>query len=444
MSLKLRLMASIAASLLLTLVLGGAALFWQARTMAQNEITASFRVTEHALRVTLASDVQHKVTVRQVIASIDGHRNLRAYLFNEKNQVVAASRLGQGTLPAPGWFTAMIAPQPLSVRIALPLPGFPCTLLLQSDPANQAAQIWQFVRDAFGAMLLFCATALVFVWLIVGRSLRFFSRFQSGLRDIAERDYEARLAPEGGPDFAPLADGFNHMAERLADYRNKNQRLQEQILSLQDEERAEIARDLHDEVGPYLFAIQVDADRLAKSGNEQARECAGSIREAALHIQRHVKNILRQLRPVSGLDFGLETAIDDLIAFWKRRHPEIRFERQIDFGLKLDCRGEETAYRIVQESVSNAVRHGRPHAIRILLADHAGGVSLSIEDDGVGFGTGENKVGMGLKGMAERVRALHGEFAVEQRSHGVRVGAVLPRAGAQTVAEMAIRDMEEA
>ena len=439
MSLKLRLMASIAASLLLTLLLGGAALFWQARSAAQNEIEASFRVTEQAIRVTLQGDVQHKVTFRQVIGSIDGHRNLRAYLYNEKNQVIAASRLGQAGVPAPGWFTAMIAPEPMAVRIPLPLPGFPCTLLLKSDAANQAAQAWQFVRDAFAAMLLFSAIALISVWLIVEHSLRFFARFQSGLRNIAERDYEARLTPEGGPDFAPLAEGFNHMAERLAVYRHKNRRLQEQILSLQDEERAEIARDLHDEVGPYLFAIQVDADRLAKSGNDQARERAGSIREAAMHIQQHVKNILRQLRPVSGLDFGLETAIDDLIAFWKRRHPEIRFERQIAFGPKLDRRGEEAAYRIVQESISNALRHGHPRSIRVQLAEHDDGLSLVIEDDGNGFAETGYTRGMGLKGMAERVHALNGQFKLEHLTPGVRIRAVLPRAEMRHM-----RELEEA
>jgi two-component system sensor histidine kinase UhpB len=436
MSLKLRLMASLAASLVLTLLLGGAALFWQARAAAQNEIAASFRVTEHAIRITLESDVQHKVTFRQVIGSIDGHRNLRAYLYNEKNQVIAASKLGQATVPAPSWFTAMIAPAPLAVRIPLPLPGFPCILLLKSDPDNQAAQIWQFARVAFAAMLLFSATALVCVWLIVEHSLRFFARFQRGLRNIAERDYEARLTPEGGPDFAPLAESFNHMAERLAATRNTNRRLQEQILSLQDEERAEIARDLHDEVGPYLFAIQVDADRLAKSGTEQARERAGSIREAALHIQSHVKNILRQLRPVSGLDFGLETAIDDLIAFWKRRHPEIHFERQIASGVLLDRRSEETAYRIVQESISNALRHGHPRSIRVQLAGHADSVTLCIEDDGKGFAKMDHMGGMGLKGMAERVHALNGQFILEHLAPGVRVRAVLPRAEARQTLEL--------
>jgi two-component system sensor histidine kinase UhpB len=436
MSLKLRLILSIAASLVLTLVLGGAVLFWQARTEAQNEITSSFRVTEHSIRVTLASDLEHYVTVRQVIASIDGHRNLRAYLFNEKNQVVAASSLGREATPAPEWFAALVAPPPLTVRMALPLPGYPCTLLLKSDPANQAALTWQFLRDAFGAMLLFSVISLICVWLVMEHSLRFFRRFQSGLRTISDGDYETRIAPGGGPDFIPLVEGFNHMAERLSSYAKNNQRLQAQILSLQEEERAEIARDLHDEVGPYLFAIQVDADAIAKSGQPQAKERAGAIRQATLHIQRHVKNILRQLKPVNGLDFGLETAIDDLIAFWKQRHPDIKFERHIAASLKLDRRAEETAYRIVQESMSNAVRHGHPHAIRIQMRDQDGDVHLTVEDDGMGFTAGQNREGMGLKGMEERVRALNGEFAIEHRGKGVRIRAVLPGAGARNVREM--------
>ena len=437
MSLKLRLMACIAASLLLTLFVGGALLLWQARSAAQSEIAASFHVTEHALRVTLASDVRHDVTVRQVISSIDGHRNMRAYLFNEKNQVVAASKLGQ-TLSAPAWFVALVAPPPLSVAIPLPLPGFPCTLLLKSDPQNQIGQIWQFAREALFAMLLFSASALAFVWLTVGRALRFFGSFQNGLRTISDGDYEARLVPGGGPDFAPLTQGFNHMAERLSSYRQKNQRLQAQILSLQEEERAEIARDLHDEVGPYLFAIQVDADALARSGNEQAKARAGGIRQAALHIQRHVKQILRQLRPVNALDFGLETAIDDLIAFWKQRHPDIRFEREIVFGLALDRRGEEAAYRIVQESVSNAVRHGHPSAIRIAMREKGDGIELSIADDGQGFSAAQNDSGMGLKGMAERVQALNGTFTVENSMPGVRIVAVLPRASVPETREMEV------
>src|SRR5262249_35116737 len=121
---------------------------------------------------------------------------------------------------------------------------------------------------------------------------------------------------------------------------------------------------------------------------------------------------------------------------WKRRHPQIRFERQIEVGLKLDRRGEETAYRIVQEGLSNAVRHGRPAEIRIVLAEERGAACITVEDDGVGFAASENLGGMGLKGMAERVRAVNGVFKVEHRVRGTRVRAVLPGVGVREIREL--------
>jgi two-component system sensor histidine kinase UhpB len=426
MSLKLRLILSMVLSLMLALALGGAAITLSARAAVRDEVITAFQGARDQVRATLKGDVEHTVTMRQVIADFDGQRHVRAFLLNEQDNVIVASRLERSAADTPIWFARLIAPPPLSARIPIPIQGFPCTLLLKSDADIEIGQIWQLARDAFAAMVLFSVCTLLFVWLIVVRSLRFFGDFGSGLKTISDGDYEARLARKGPPELRGLADGFNHMAARLSSYRKSNQRLEQQMLTLQEEERGEIARDLHDEVGPYLFAIQVDADAIAKTGDGKARERAGAIREAALHVQRHVKDILRQLKPVSGLDFGLQTGIDDLIAFWKKRHPAIRFEREIA-DLPLDRRAEEALYRIVQESVSNAVRHGRPRFVRIALEETPDGVTLKVEDDGGGFDPANIHGGMGLKGMAERVHTLGGRFEVENRGRGVAVRALLPR-----------------
>lgn len=436
MSLKLRLILSIAVSLLLALMLGGAALTLSARAAVGDEVRAAFQGARDQVRETLTGDVQHTVTMRQVISGFDGQRHVRAALLNETNNVIVSSRLAVVHAPAPSWFAALIAPPVLTVRIPIPLEGFPCILVLTSDATNETGEIWQLARDAFAAMALFSAFTLLFVWAVIGRSLRFFRAFQEGLATVSDGDYEARLKPSGPPEFNALAKGFNHMAARLSQYRRTNQRLEQQLLTLQEEERAEIARDLHDEVGPYLFAIQVDAGAVAKSGGEAERERAGAIAKAALHIQRHVKHILRQLKPVSELDFGLEPAIDELIAFWKRGHPHIRFERMLDPAARLERRGEEALYRIVQESLNNAVRHGHPSQVSIALTAHKDGVMLSVEDDGEGFSEAGSKPGMGLKGMAERVRALNGQFRLEHKRRGVRICAILPaKAGRREMAE---------
>jgi two-component system sensor histidine kinase UhpB len=432
MSLQFRVLGSIAALLLLTLLCGGTLLSLRARSVVDIEVRTAFRGAVSSVRDTLKSDVQHTVTLRQVVASFEGQRHVRAALINEKGKVIVHSRIGRLNDPAPAWFARLMTPPVMTTQLNINLPQYPCVVELVSDPSSEIADVWDHARDTFAAMLLFCGAIMAAVSAAVAYALRFFRRFQTGLLAISDGGYDARLDARGPPEFAALAHGFNHMAARLEAFSDSNQRLQRQIQNVQEEERAGIARDLHDEVGPYLFAIQVDANKVAKSRQPETSALGAAIRDAAQHVQTHVKEILRQLRPVSSLDFGLEPAIADLIAFWTRRHPGIRFERDIAATPGLDRRGEDTIYRVVQESISNAVRHGNPQTIRIAVASGPDNVTVCVADDGGGLrqdASAELSLGRhGLAGMRERLRHLGGQLSIaEEPDHGVTVRAVLPK-----------------
>jgi two-component system sensor histidine kinase UhpB len=429
MSLQSRVLGSIAVLLVLALLCGGTLLLLQARSVAELEVHTAFRGAERSIRDTLQGNVEHTVTLRQVVASFEGQRHVRAALVNEKGRVIVQSQLGQQKSPAPGWFENLMTPPPLASRIPINLPGFPCVVVLTSDPRNEIAEVWDNARNAFLTMLVFCLATMVVVSLAFAQAFGFLRRFQAGLQEVAQGHYDARLDTRGAPELAALAQGFNHMTQRLAAFSDSNQRLERQIQNIQEEERAGIARDLHDEVGPYLFAIQVDANTAAKSADPKIRELGGTIRDAVLHVQRHVSDILRQLRPANDLEFGLQAAIADLVLFWSRRYPGIHFESAITSGLALDQRSEEAAFRIVQESLSNAVRHGNPQAIRIVIAEEVDGVAVCVEDNGGGLKQSGTGLGhMGLAGMEDRVRALKGQFRIENlQGQGVRVRALLPR-----------------
>lgn len=432
MSLQTRVLGSIAVLLVVALLCGGAVLSLDARSIAAIEVSAAFTAAESSVRDTLKSDVEHTVTLRQVVASFEGQRHVRAALVNEKGQVIVKSDIGQLPSPAPHWFARLILPPSMSARIPIDLPQYRCVVQLTSDPSSELADVWAHARDAFLTMLLFCAATMLLVSLAVAYVSRFLHRFHLGILEVSEEGYDTRLGQRGPPEFVALTKGFNHMAARLASFSENNRRLQLQIQSVQEEERAGIARDLHDEVGPYLFAIQVDAKALAESDEKVVQDLGSTIRDAAFHIQRHVREILRQLKPLSSLEFGLETAIADLIAFWSRRRPTTRFEYKITVSLPLDRSVEEVTYRIVQESVSNAVRHGEPKLIDITIAEEGDELLVSVEDDGGGLEDDAHvKWGLGhfgLAGMKERVKELRGHFWIEDLEHGVRVQARLPRA----------------
>jgi two-component system sensor histidine kinase UhpB len=213
--------------------------------------------------------------------------------------------------------------------------------------------------------------------------------------------------------------------------------LNEQLLTLQEEERSQIARDLHDEISPFLFAVNADLatiSRLASQG--RSAEIAGQIRstlEAVSHMQRQIRTMLGRLRPGVLADFGLATAIMSMVEFWRRRHPGTSFKVSLppggeSFGALTDI----TIYRIVQESLSNAVRHGNAAEIFVAVTtaptDGAGPnrVSVEVANDGqeidktAGFG-------FGLTGMQERVQALGGRLVLARKPGlGFSVTATLP------------------
>jgi len=247
---------------------------------------------------------------------------------------------------------------------------------------------------------------------------------------IGAGHYEARAPETGPPELARLGRGVNEMAGRLGAMRARNRALEEQILTLQDEERADIARDLHDEIGPHLFAASVDATMsaslIATGRSNEALQQVHAIQAAIAHIQRLVRDILGRLRPTRLVELGLSAAVLDLTEFWRARRPEVRFET----GLPEDENGlseavQETAYRLVQESLSNAVRHGAPTTIGVTIARAASELRVEVNNDGAPAEAVQP--GFGLTGMAERVQAVGGTLdAGPAVGGGWRVTAVLP------------------
>ena len=439
MSLKLRVLGSIAALLILSLLAGAALLSVHAHSLVDLEVRTAFNGAAQSVRDTLRSDVQHTVTLREVVSSFQGQRHVRAALVNETGKVIMQSDIGPLSDQAPAWFARLMTPPPLTTRIPIALPGYPCVVVLTSVSSSEIAEVWGHVRDAFVIMLLFCASTMAVVSLAVGAASRFLGRFQTGLQAISDSRYETRLDVKGPPEFARLAQGFNHMAGQLSAFSHTNRQLYAQLQNAQEEERAEIARDLHDEVGPYLFALQVDAKAIGKIDTPETSRLSASVREAVVHIQRHVRDILRHLRPVTQLEFGLEAAVGDLIGFWTRRNPEIRFERNVRLQATLERRHEEAAYRIVQEAVSNAVRHGSPTLVRIDIQSSAEQLTVMVQDDGGGAkNNAEDGISLGqagISGMRERVLALKGKLDIENiPGRGVFLCAVLPLVREQELA----------
>lgn len=226
--------------------------------------------------------------------------------------------------------------------------------------------------------------------------------------------------------------------QRIAALLGRNRELARSLLTLQEEERRAIARDLHDELGQSCNAIRVDAACILNRGADGTEGAAVSasaraIADTADGLYQAIHRLLRQLRPPALDAAGLVAAIGDLCQGWERRHG---IACSVSCGEGLDDLAEPvaiTAFRVVQEALTNAARHAQADWVRVdlTISRTAGAQRLrvAIRDNGRGLPCGARGGGFGLLGMQERVGALGGDLRIASSpGEGVCIEASLPLA----------------
>ena len=244
----------------------------------------------------------------------------------------------------------------------------------------------------------------------------------------------ARLSPEGEREVhmyvADITD-VTTMQTELASALAENRRLSQRSMQVQEEERRNLARELHDELGQSLNAIKVDAvtirDRSEHAGEVQ--RSAKAIIEVSGHVYDVVRSLLQRLRPVALDELGLRSAVEYGVEQWQRRHPKVRCSFSAEG--ELDDLSEQmniTLYRLAQECMTNVAKHAEATTVAVSLRRINGHeICFGFDDNGKGFDPGSPREGLGLVGLRERVEALDGKFDIQSApGRGVRVRAVIP------------------
>ena len=213
----------------------------------------------------------------------------------------------------------------------------------------------------------------------------------------------------------------------------QNRRLTQLIQTRLEEERRSIARELHDELGQCVTAIKTIGAAIANRTQTAAPEIHRSARtivEVASHIYDVVHGIIRQLRPSALDNLGLQEAVEDMVNTWRDRHPEIVCELNLTGDLaELGEAINITAYRLVQECLTNVLRHADATRAEIEIRREGNMIQLSVADNGKGLADANQSetARFGLMGLRERVQGLDGEFRLEPRlGAGLRVSATIP------------------
>jgi two-component system, NarL family, sensor histidine kinase DevS len=181
----------------------------------------------------------------------------------------------------------------------------------------------------------------------------------------------------------------------------------------QELERRRLARELHDETGQALTSILLGLRSLEEAGPEGVGEAVGNLRELVVQTLQDVRRLAVELRPTALDDFGLTPALERLAStFAEQTGTAVELESRLgDERLPADV--ETVLYRIVQEALTNVVKHAQADRVSIVLQRKEAAVTTIIEDDGRGFANGDESDGLGLLGMRERVELVNGRLEIE-------------------------------
>jgi len=191
----------------------------------------------------------------------------------------------------------------------------------------------------------------------------------------------------------------------------------QRIVGGQEQERRRLSRELHDETGQALTSILLGLKAIEDAqGTERFPAALGELRELVVATLQDVRRLAVELRPKALDDFGLVPALERLTSsFAEQTGIEAHLESRLP-ETRLPSEIETVLYRVVQEALTNVVKHAHAEHVSVLLHSRPGRVAVVIEDDGRGFGDREESDGIGLLGMGERVALVGGSFAVESSS----------------------------
>ena len=447
MNLKLRLNLIITGLLLIILLVGMALNVINARKNVRAEVESTERLTLYLFDTGILNNPE--VVSRNMrdkpfhLQRLKHMRHLRVSFFDTMgNQVDSnvADDLPVLTKVAPVWFERMMAwvtpawqSQQRPIEYQGQLLGH---LEITPDPSYEYAEVWKQMTDLFLLLAVFFVTVNLMVFWAVGQALKPTDRISEALNSLEQGNLDTRLPVFELPELARISLQFNHMIETLEQSIQRNHRLTQQLITLQEEERKSLARDLHDEFGQCLTAIHADSTavlRIAENKYPELIPSADAIALLSRHLMEMVSGLLQRLRPGVLDELGLPLAIRDLVETWQSRYPGVKCQLSLDAMIPTEMEEvlQVTAYRMVQECLTNISRHADATEVAVVLTlEPVNGVlHISVSDNGKGFQQ-DTAGGFGLPGMRERVEGLGGLLVINtQTSSGTTVRARIPLNG---------------
>jgi signal transduction histidine kinase len=308
-------------------------------------------------------------------------------------------------------------------------------VLSAAQPDAALRLSWHQVSLVVGIAMYMAAAIAILATLMIGHALIPARTIIKGLRKLKEGDLEWRLPRFRAAEFNLIAGAVNDLSEELARTNAARAALTARLFQVQEDERRALARDLHDEFGQCLTATAALAASIEAGAPPERKDLieeARAIGRAQQRMMENLRSALARLRSQKVEENGLEASLRELVSDHNIQSRSYAVVRLNVIG-KLAALPKQVAieiYRIAQECLTNAVKHGNPTEVRMNV-ERAGierdTITLTVEDDGGGDATHVQRGdGYGILGMRERISTIGGSLSIGKAAKGVRIAAVIP------------------
>lgn len=413
------------------------------RSSIREEMEASNRISTQLLSRVGSS--YNRLTMRELAKFLQQTGRVRASevtLVDDTGTVLYASppptyKSGRN---APEWYTALVAPR---IRpTAIYLDGGQMQVVV--NPSRAVLDSWDDLKLVLISQGALFAVADLLVFWLVGRWLAPLDRILRGLRQIEAGEHHIRLPALPGKEVGEMGRAFNRMAQAVqenlevraagaeAQARLVAQRESTQMLNARiEDERAALARELHDELGQSLTAMRSIAKSLTQHPDLQGRASAQAAQllfDTAGATSDAMHRMIPRLRPMQLEGMGLTDAVRDMVSDIQLRHPELHIALLFEILPELPDVLEISAYRIAQEAITNVIRHAGATRVRMEFSLRDGQLAILVADNGTAVVTTLLKSGhYGVRGMQERAESLGGSVRfVSAEGGGLEVHVRLP------------------
>ncbi|MEY3107413.1 MAG: hypothetical protein RIT35_1591 [Pseudomonadota bacterium] len=432
------------------LLLGGSIAIWQARNAVNKEVDSSIKLAVQLIRFAFlqAPDIsQAKINEDYWISQINELNQTRYLTIQLKKSsgelidFVHRKHQPKSQKRPPQWFASLIESQRPQAEYSMAnSTGKQLTLIIQANPLDEITEVWEESIRFLGSLLLLTLFTFLAVNLAFNKALKAIGLIVKALKIIETGQYQQKLPDFSIQEYDSIAKAINHMADVLNVSQQENQELAQHSLNIQEEERQRLSQELHDELGQSLTAIKVmavAAERAqaeeSKAGKIEIKQVMNSIVSVCDHLMIVVGSMMHQLHPLILSELGLKATLEDLLNHWAVRNPALSISLnspdEVDlFEQKISIQ----VFRIVQECITNSIRHAKASKVVIsleILQESAtrSVLRLQVTDDGQGCSLEKLKTGFGLLGMRQRVNSLTGELTIKTLpNEGMSIIAIIP------------------